>query len=343
MDCPNQNSNSGIAICTSVGFQSLDTEDYVESVKTLGPDAAVGIADIVTATQVSQKRVEKSADRTHVWTRDTVAASEDQGDASVSLFASVPPLEPQQQSFYLSDLSDEYSNTVGGLTLHSADTAAQLPRALDKLPRFCLTDPATPHEVLRAISLGSDLMTVPFVTTTSENGVAMTFSFSLGTESTDQPLGIDLWDISHSTDTSALTENCQCYTCKRHHRAYIHHLLSAKEMLAWTLLQIHNFHTVDMFFENVRTSMENGTFEQKASAFTHSYAAEMPMQRGEGPRVRGYQTKSIGGGEPKKNKKAYGRLDEHARKIEEAESGVATPEDGVNAEELEKQGLGQIQ
>lgn len=318
-------------------------DDYVESVQKLAPDVTVGIADIVTAAQVSQKRAEKSADRTHAWTRDTIAAVQNSGSSSAPLFASVPPLEPQQQSFYLSDLSDEYSHTVEGLTLHSADTAIQLPPALDKLPRFCLSNPASPQEILRIISLGNDLLTVPFVTDTSENGVAMTFSFDINAEDNDKPLGLDLWEMSHATDVSPLKEDCQCYTCTRHHRAYIHHLLSAKEMLAWTLLQIHNFHVIDAFFDGVRKSIADGNLEQKTLAFNRCYDTEMPKATGEGPRVRGYQTKSIGGGEPKKNKKAYGRLEEHARKIEEAESGIATPEAGVNAEDLERKGLGQAQ
>jgi queuine tRNA-ribosyltransferase subunit QTRTD1 len=49
----------------------------------------------------------------------------------------------------------------------------------------------------------------------------------------------------------------------------------------------------------------------------------MPEKTGEGPRIRGYQVKSVGGGEPKKNLKDYGRLDNAMQKLAEGESGIA--------------------
>ena len=339
IDCPAQNSHSSIAISTSVGFRPLEVDEYIQSAKTLKPDINIGIADLITADRISQKRIEKSADRTHAWTRDTVAARENAGDTS-AFFASIPSLEPQQQSFYLSDLTTDYKHLLSGLALYSVETAVQLPDSLEDLPRFCLIDAKSPHEILRAVSLGNDLITVPFVTATSESGVAMTFSFQEEITATEVPLGFDLWDPAHATDLSALKEGCTCYTCSKHHRAFIHHLLSAKEMLAWTLLQIHNFHTINQFFGSLRSSIADGSFEEKSKLFGRAYSADIPRTAGEGPRIRGYQSKSVGGGEPKKNRKVYGRLDEHARKLEEAESGVPTPEEGTVAEDLEKQGLG---
>lgn len=298
---------------------------------------------MVTSSKISQKRVEKSADRSHAWMRDTLAARAEFDIAQFTLFASIPRLEPHQQSFYLSDLSDEYKSEVRGVSFYSAETAATLPQALQDLPRICLTAPASPHDILQAAALGNDLITVPFVTETSENGIAFTFSLNRATELSNQPVGFDLWNPSNATDLSPLVEGCQCYACTKHHRAYLHHLLSAKEMLAWTLLQIHNFHMMDGFFVQMREAMAEGTFEAKSKAFTRAYDVEVPKATGQGPRIRGYQMKSVGGGEPRKNRKAYGRLGEQARKLEEAESGVATPEVETLAGDLEKQGLGEMQ
>ncbi|KAK5084387.1 hypothetical protein LTR05_005463 [Lithohypha guttulata] len=341
IETPNQNSNSSIAICTSVGFQLLNVDDYVQSAQDLGPDITIGPADIVTTKQVSQKRMEKSADRTHAWTRDTLAVEPENKESA--LFASLPPLEPQRQSFYLSDLTEEYKGQVAGLSTYSAETAASLQNTLEDLPRLCLNNPINPHELLRVIALGNDLVTTPFVTETSENGIAMDFRFAVSYEARNQKLGIDLWDNAHATDVSPLVKGCGCYTCTKHHRAYLHHLLSAKEMLAWTLLQIHNFSIMEDFFEAIRESVRKGTFEEQSKAFARAYDPEMPRPTGEGPRIRGYQMKSVGGGEPKKNRKVYGRLDEQARKLEEAESGIATPEEDVNAKDIEKLGLGEVQ
>jgi queuine tRNA-ribosyltransferase len=110
-------------------------------------------------------------------------------------------------------------------------------------------------------------------------------------------------------------------------------------MVAWTLLQIHNFSIMDAFFISVRESIRNGTFEKDVATFGRAYDSELPRQTGKGPRVRGYQTKSIGGGEPKKNLKAYGKLDDQMQRLAEAESGVTTP-DG-DAMDIEEHGLAQ--
>lgn len=343
LECPNQNTNSSIAICTSVGFQSLALDDYIQSAQQLQADITLSIADVVTTKQTSQKRLEKCADRTHAWMRDTLTARADSSTPLTTLFASIPPLEPHQQSFYLSDLCDEYRNEVRGVGLHAAETAVTVPQALQDVPRICLTDPDSPHEILRAVALGNDLITVPFATEKSENGIAFSFSLSPAEGQSGEPVGFDLWNPCHATDTSALVPDCECYTCTKHHRAYIHHLLGAKEMLAWTLLQVHNLHMIDRFFRQVRESIADGSFEEKSRVFSRAYDAEVPQSTGQGPRIRGYQMKSVGGGEPRKNRKVYGRLDEQAMKLDEAVSGVATPEAETQAEDLEKRGLGEVQ
>lgn len=339
LETPSQNTNSSIAICTSVGFQTLHFDDYVKSAQDLGSDITLSLADIVTTEQISQKRLEKSADRTHAWMRDILTSREENGTTN-PLFASIPPLESHQQSFYLADLSNDYRTQLSGLSLSSPETAAALPDSLSPLARLCLTNPETPHDLIRAIELGNDLIAIPFVTDMSENGIALSFTLHPEPNLQNAPTGIDLWSPSHTTDLSPLVQDCKCYSCTRHHRAFIHHLLSAKEMLAWTLLQIHNFHTVNVFFQQIRESIEDGTFEEKVKEFRYAYDKEKMQPSGQGPRVRGYQMKSVGGGEPKKNRKAYGRLDEQAMKLDEAESGVATPEVGQDGDELEKHGMG---
>ena len=69
--------------------------------------------------------------------------------------------------------------------------------------------------------------------------------------------------------------------------------------------------------------------------FNRAYVPDLPANTGAGPRVRGYQTKSTGGGEDKKNAKSWGRLDDATEKIAEAKSGIATPEG--DSKQLEQQ------
>ncbi|EXJ92101.1 hypothetical protein A1O3_00651 [Capronia epimyces CBS 606.96] len=338
---PAHNTNSSIAISTSYGFRFLEVQQYNKAVKDLDVDVSVSLADVVTAETASAKRIEKSADRTHAWLADMVESQRGDASEATPVFASIPPLEPQLLSLYLSDLRDEYTSHISGLCIYSPSTMVAVPEGLRQLPTICLDDPPTPQAVLAAIYAGVDLITVPFATQSSEYGIALSFSFPFpgSTEPcpSEQPLGTDMWSTTHATDLSPLSPDCECYTCQRHHRAYVHHLLQANEMLAWTLLQIHNYSIIDSLFASIRRSIAQGTFDADVQTFGRAYRSELPKQTGQGPRVRGYQMKSVGRGEPKKNPRQYGRLDDQVQKLAEAESGVATP-DG-DAEDIEKHGL----
>jgi len=324
----------------------------------------VTLADIADADKVSLKRMERMADRTHAWLRDTIEKQESRATPS-GIVASVLPLNQEQQQLYLSDLAAEYKNELSGVCLYDPPSAQIVPTQLSHLPRFCISDPANPHELLRAVSHGVDLITTPFVTAITEQGVAFVFEFPAppGDEQ-QQSMGMDLWSSSNATVVEPLRMGCKCYTCTRHHRAYLHHLLQAKEMLAWTLLQIHNFQVMDQFFLGIRASIQRGTFDAEVATFRNHYEEDFGVGQGKdkGPRMRGYQMKSIGRGQDPKREKIWGRFgdsndtsgmespsaagveDDQARKVLEAvESGVAADQEteqvSLSADELERMGL----
>jgi queuine tRNA-ribosyltransferase accessory subunit len=324
--CPAQSTDKAIPICTSVGFRSLTAEDYLQASSSLRADVVISMADIADTDTISRKRREKMVDRTHSWF--TEAASElAPTKARTQLYASILPLDNVQQQLYLSDLADDESPSGGpaGLALYEPEAAATLPAELSEHARFCISNPSTPQDVLRAVLFGADLVTTPFVTATTERGIAFTFKFPPAQSSDHQPLGIDMWSTSHATSVTALSPGCPCYTCKRHHRAYLHHLLQAKEMLAWTLLQVHNFHVLDELFASIRHSLDAATFERDANAFIACYAGAFPAGEGEdrGPRMRGYQMKSAGRGEDQKRAKAWGRFEDPSAAASGTESPVA--------------------
>jgi queuine tRNA-ribosyltransferase subunit QTRTD1 len=155
-----------------------------------------------------------------------------------------------------------------------------------------------------------DLFTIPFISSATDAGIALTFHFPapLFSTQTPLPLGIDTWSPTLSTSLSPLSPFCTCYTCKTHHLAFIQHLLSAKEMLGWVLLQIHNHHIISQFFTAIRISIADGRFEEECKTFARMWESELPEKTGQGPRVRGYHYKSEGPGEGKKNKAAWGEL-----------------------------------
>jgi len=71
-------------------------------------------------------------------------------------------------------------------------------------------------------------------------------------------------------------DSCDCYTCTHYTRAYLHHLFKAKEMLASTLCTIHNERFIVTLVDAIRTSIEDGTFDDFRADFVGRYYAGRP-------------------------------------------------------------------
>ncbi|KAK9237190.1 tRNA-guanine(15) transglycosylase-like protein [Lipomyces kononenkoae] len=174
-----------------------------------------------------------------------------------------------------------------------------LPSGFNDILRLNLAYQSGPHDVIAAIERGHDLVCGDWITATTDAGVAFTFGIagnSVSTIGEKSDIGISLWETElYAADLTALSEECECYTCKNHHRAYVAHLLAAKEMLAWTLLQIHNIHTVNRFMSAIRDAIKQDKFIEIAAEFRSKYFPHMQgVTPGGGPRVRGYQVKLAG-------------------------------------------------
>lgn len=72
---------------------------------------------------------------------------------------------------------------------------------------------------------------------------------------------------------SPIDEDCDCYTCAHYTRAYLHHLFKAREMLASTLCTIHNERFIVRLVDDIRTSIEAGTFADFKVDFLGRYYA----------------------------------------------------------------------
>ncbi|KAL2863330.1 tRNA-ribosyltransferase family protein [Aspergillus lucknowensis] len=346
--CPPSNTPTSIAILTSVGFTQLEGAQYVEAIRKLNPDIVVGLADLVVGQNPGVKRRPKMVDRTHAFTirgTDELYGPDTSAEirSNAAYFAPILPLENTEQQIYLEDLESDLRPFISGLALYEPASLSIVPEALGDLPRLLFSGPNTPHDILREVSLGADLLTIPFLSLSSDTGMALTFAFpspsnaDLKPSSEPLPLAEDLWSSSYTTDTAPLVKSCTCYTCRNHHRAYIHHLLTAKEMLAWTLLQIHNHHTMDLFFANIREGIQRGTFDTDTQSFQQTYAPDFPPATGEGPRLRGYKLPASGPFQQRRYPPAYGKLDLAAEKFAESQSSLATPDTG--AEGLEEHGF----
>ncbi|KAI4289490.1 MAG: hypothetical protein L6R35_001242 [Caloplaca aegaea] len=338
----NANTDTSIAIQTSLGFSSLRSDDYVGAVQKLKPDIVLGLADYEHMKRPGVKRLEKMGDRTLSWTQDMVAGLRGDADRSpdTALFAPILPIEAGQQSYYLDLLKEDLAGQTSGLVLFDAASVDAVPADMCHMPRLSLTEIHGPLGVLHNIALGVDIIVPSFLGEATDAGLALTFVFPIYGRPANgrrQQLGINMWSKGYDSDLSPIADGCKCYTCSNHHRAFVRHLLEAKEMLAWVLLQMHNLHAMDVFFDGIRGSISTGTFESDRQVFEESYEPELPASTGPGPRLRGYQVKS-GRAEPRRNPQAYRALEDAADKLAEASS----PSPAVDGEGLTKQDFATI-
>jgi len=83
---------------------------------------------------------------------------------------------------------------------------------------------------------------------------------------------INLRNARHRDDARPLDPDCQCYTCRNYSRAYLHHLVMAKEMLGATLLTWHNLHYYQELMADMRAAIEDASFADFKTTFHALYA-----------------------------------------------------------------------
>ena len=157
---------------------------------------------------------------------------------------------------------------VGGLSVGEpkdmmcdllAFTTQFLPK--DK-PRY-LMGVGSPDYLLEAVLRGIDMCDCVLPTRIARNGTATT---SQGK--------VVVRNATYERDFSPLDPNCDCYTCKNYTRAYIHHLIKAKEILGARLLTLHNLRFLTRLMEQVRKEIENDNLLTFVKKFYQEYYHE---------------------------------------------------------------------
>ncbi len=115
-------------------------------------------------------------------------------------------------------------------------------------PRY-LMGVGTYREMAQAIAAGIDLFDCVIPTRLARHGAALVGG------TTGKGSRWNLKNARFRRDLTPLDENCPCYTCQTFTRAYLCHLVHAKEMLAYTLLSIHNITELIGFTTAIRQAI----------------------------------------------------------------------------------------
>ena len=145
-----------------------------------------------------------------------------------------------------------------------------------------LDHPTCVREVLDVMYSDTKIFNVPYMSTepsvtTGTRGTAYTFSdFALTTEALDisqkymEPVFIDRADLAQMPLVSQMTIG---YVCQHYSKAYIQHLSRSHEILFNTLMSVHNEYFIVKLVDDIRLSIENGTFYAFRDAWLLRYYA----------------------------------------------------------------------
>lgn len=109
----------------------------------------------------------------------------------------------------------------------------------------------TPANILEAVERGVDFFDCVYPSRNGRHGHAYTNHGKM-----------NLLNAKYELDERPLEEGCGCPACQKYSRAYIRHLLKAKEMLGLRLLVMHNLYFYNTMMEEIRNAIEKGVFKE---------------------------------------------------------------------------------
>jgi queuine tRNA-ribosyltransferase len=126
-------------------------------------------------------------------------------------------------------------------------------------PRYAM-GLGTPPQLVELVARGVDMFDCVLPTRLARNGTAFTAAGTL-----------NLKNAEYALDRRPIEEGCSCPCCSEFTRGYIRHLVKAEEILGLRLISLHNLHFYLDLMRQIRTAIENGTFEAFRREFVGGY------------------------------------------------------------------------
>jgi len=194
-------------------------------------------------------------ERTHRWAERSLQAHTRADQALFGIIqGGVEPGLRAESSRFIAGL-DTPGIAIGGLSVGESKTEMYAtldliqPLLPEDKPRY-LMGVGTPEDLLEGVRRGVDIFDCVLPTRLARHNAAFS------------PEGrLNLMNASFAHDRRPIDAACTCYTCRTFTRAYLRHLINARELLAGTLLSIHNLHALTQLMKDVRALIRAGTLE----------------------------------------------------------------------------------
>jgi queuine tRNA-ribosyltransferase len=205
-------------------------------------------------------------ERTHRWAERCLKSKRRADQALFGIVQGGVQAELRADSARFIASLDTPGIAIGGLSV--GETKQQMHDMLDVVtpllpenkPRY-LMGVGTPEDLINGVARGIDIFDCVLPTRLARHHSAFA------------PEGrLNLMNAIFAHDQRPIDETCDCYTCKTFTRAYIRHLIVAKELLAGTLLSIHNLRALIRLMEKIRIYITDGSFESRVPGLLNQWS-----------------------------------------------------------------------
>ena len=240
----------------------MGPEESIQIQSNLGSTIAMAF-DECPSSRAERKYVEASVDRTTRWLARCQTKMQ-------QLNQMEDTINPKQllfginQGAVFSDIRIEHAKriaemnldgyAVGGLAV--GETHEEMYHILEETVPYLPQDKptylmgvGTPANILEAVERGVDFFDCVYPSRNGRHGHVYTGHGKL-----------NLFNQKYQKDMRPIEQGCQCPACRTYSRAYIRHLLKAKEMLGMRLCVLHNLYFYNHMMEEIRNALDAGDF-----------------------------------------------------------------------------------
>ncbi len=226
------------------------------------------ILDDLVALPASKERLLQSIKRTSKWAKESIAYHKEKKRQNPNLTNNIFAIIQGGVDFEFRKISaselcelDFDGFAIGGLSVGESneqmyDTVEFTTPFMPKnKPRY-LMGVGTPEDLIENIDRGIDMFDCVMPTRNARNGTLFT---TFGK--------INIKAARFKKDNNPIDSNCNCIVCKNYSRAYLNHLLRAKELTYYRLATIHNLHYYLTLMKEAREAIVQNRFSEFKKAF----------------------------------------------------------------------------
>ena len=233
----------------------ISPEISMEIQQDIGADIIMAF-DVCSPYPCTHEEAKLAMERTHRWLERCYHSKTNPKQALFPIVQGAFFDDLRTESAKVISTFDSVGYAIGGLSVgetkdimnHFVEfTAPLLP---PEKPRY-LMGVGTPEDLLDGIKRGVDMFDCVLPTRNARHGSFFTYQGKK-----------NIKNAQFADDKLPLDDNCNCYACQNHSKAYIRHLYRCGESTAQTLLSIHNLHFLIDFSQKCREAILEDRFEE---------------------------------------------------------------------------------